>query len=107
MFYSDAILAKKGPLAKVWLAAHWEKRLSKTQFLQANIQSSVGAIIRDTIALRLSGQLLLGVCKIYSKKARYLLEDCNEALLKIKMVRIFIVIELFTPPSITLMNYEL
>ena len=38
------------------------------------------------MALRLSGQLLLGVVRIYSRKARYLLDDCNEALLKIKMV---------------------
>jgi len=39
------------------------------------------------MALRLSGQLLLGVVRIYSRKARYLYEDCNEALMKIKMVR--------------------
>ncbi|CAG8517497.1 16048_t:CDS:2, partial [Funneliformis caledonium] len=88
MFYSEAILSKKGPLAKVWLAAHWERKLSKTQFLQTNIQTSVGAILGDDqppMALRLSGQLLLGVARIYSRKAKYLLEDCNEALLKIKM----------------------
>lgn len=75
-------------MAKIWLAAHWEKKLSKTQFLQTNIQSSVGAIVGDgnePMALRLSGQLLLGVVRIYSRKARYLLEDCNEALVKIKM----------------------
>lgn len=41
------------------------------------------------MALRLSGQLLLGVVRIYSRKARYLYEDCNEALMKIKMVRNF------------------
>jgi len=40
------------------------------------------------MALRLSGQLLLGVVRIYSRKAKYLLDDCNEALLKIKMVRV-------------------
>ena len=40
----------------------------------------------EPMALRLSGQLLLGVVRIYSRKARYLLEDCNEALMKIKMV---------------------
>lgn len=40
----------------------------------------------EYMALRLSGQLLLGVVRIYSRKAKYLLEDCNEALLKIKMV---------------------
>jgi cohesin complex subunit SCC1 len=40
------------------------------------------------MALRLSGQLLLGVVRIYSRKARYLLDDCSEALTKIKHVRI-------------------
>ncbi|RUP46165.1 hypothetical protein BC936DRAFT_147275 [Jimgerdemannia flammicorona] len=47
-----------------------------------------GAIMggdQPPMALRLSGQLLLGVVRIYSRKARYLLEDCNEALVKIKM----------------------
>lgn len=53
----------------------------------------------DTMALRLSGQLLLGVVRIYSRKARYLLEDCNEAIIRIKMVhfialqRVFCVID--------------
>ncbi|KAF9141988.1 sister chromatid cohesion protein 1 [Linnemannia schmuckeri] len=37
------------------------------------------------MALRLSGQLLLGVARIYSRKTKYLLEDCNEALVKIKV----------------------
>lgn len=45
----------------------------------------------EVMALRLSGQLLLGVVRIYSRKAKYLLDDCNEALLKIKMVRSFVV----------------
>ncbi|KAJ1969819.1 sister chromatid cohesion protein 1 [Dispira parvispora] len=88
MFYAEAILSKKGPLAKVWLAAHWERKLSKNQFLQANIPSSVGVIMGDDhppLALRLSGQLLLGVVRIYSRKAKYLLDDCDEALIKIKM----------------------
>lgn len=42
----------------------------------------------EIMALRLSGQLLLGVVRIYSRKAKYLLDDCNEALLKIKMVSV-------------------
>lgn len=45
----------------------------------------------EIMALRLSGQLLLGVVRIYSRKAKYLLEDCNEALLKIKMVCLLLV----------------
>ncbi|OBZ70610.1 Cohesin subunit rad21 [Grifola frondosa] len=88
MFYSEAILSRRGPLAKVWLAAHMERKLSKTQTLQTDIEQSVDAIMGqevEVMALRLSGQLLLGVVRIYSRKAKYLLDDCNEALLKIKM----------------------
>ena len=40
------------------------------------------------MALRLSGQLLLGVVRIYKRQAGYLLDDCNDALVKIKMVQI-------------------
>lgn len=43
---SDSALAKKGPLARVWLAAHWEKKLSKTLCLQTNIENSVGKDIK-------------------------------------------------------------
>ncbi|KAF8894892.1 Rec8 like protein-domain-containing protein [Gymnopilus junonius] len=88
MFYSETILSRRGPLGRVWLAAHMERKLSKSQTLQTDIEQSVEAIMGQEIevmALRLSGQLLLGVVRIYSRKAKYLLDDCNEALLKIKM----------------------
>lgn len=91
MFYSEALLQKSGPLARVWLSANLEKRLSKTHILQSNLDDSVKAILMPSqapMALRLSGQLLLGVVRIYSRKARYLLDDCNEASMKIKMVRL-------------------
>jgi cohesin complex subunit SCC1 len=42
-FYSEAILSRRGPLAKVWLAAHMERKLSKAQTLQTDIEQSVGA----------------------------------------------------------------
>ncbi|KAL2011918.1 hypothetical protein VTN00DRAFT_4636 [Thermoascus crustaceus] len=88
MFYSETLLSKTGPLARVWLSANLERKLSKSHILQSNIESSVNAIVdqgQAPMALRLSGQLLLGVVRIYSRKARYLLDDCNEALMKIKM----------------------
>lgn len=91
MFYSETLLSKTGPLARVWLSANIERKLSKSHILQTNVPSSVDAITDTStapMALRLSGQLLLGVVRIYSRKARYLLDDCNEALLKIKMVSI-------------------
>jgi len=90
MFYSETLLQKTGPLARVWLSANLERRLNKSSILQTNLQKNVEDIIdpnQAPMALRLSGHLLLGVVRIYSRKARYLLDDCNEALLKIKMVR--------------------
>jgi len=89
MFYSETLLSKTGPLARVWLAANIERKLTKSNILQSNIESSVSAIVdqgQAPMALRLSGQLLLGVVRIYSRKARYLMDDCNEAIMKIKMV---------------------
>lgn len=38
-------------------------------------------------ALRLNSHLLLGIVRIFSKQVYYLYNDCNDALVKIKMVR--------------------
>jgi cohesin complex subunit SCC1 len=61
MFYSQIILAKKGPLGKVWLAAHWDKKLGKQQIFSTDIAVSVESIVNPTVplALRVSGHLLL------------------------------------------------
>jgi cohesin complex subunit SCC1 len=82
------VLTKKGPLAKIWLAAHWEKKLTKNQITETNISTSVKDIAEPVvpIALRTSGHLLLGVVKIYSRKVRYVLQECKEAETKIKLV---------------------
>lgn len=87
MFYSQLVLAKKGPLGKLWLAAHWDKKLSKQQIFSADISSSVDSIANPQVplALRVSGHLLLGVVRIYSRKVTYLFSDCSEALVKIKL----------------------
>lgn len=88
MFYSETLLAKNGPLARVWLASNMERQLSKQNIISEKLETKVKAIIgtnQAPMALRMSGQLLLGVVRIYSRKARYLLDDCSEALVKIKM----------------------
>uniref|UniRef100_A0A0N5AXI1 Double-strand-break repair protein rad21 homolog n=1 Tax=Syphacia muris TaxID=451379 RepID=A0A0N5AXI1_9BILA len=87
MFYAQFVLSKKGPLAKIWLAAHWEKKLSKAQIYETNVQDAVDEILKPKVkmALRTTGHLLLGIVRIYSRKAKYLLADCNEAFLKLKM----------------------
>jgi len=87
MFYEQFVLAKKGPLGRVWLAAHWEKKLTKPQVKNFDIVATIPKITNPTVplALRLSGHLLLGITRIYAKKVFYLYADCSEALVKIKM----------------------
>ncbi|CAD6189372.1 unnamed protein product [Caenorhabditis auriculariae] len=87
MFYAQFVLSKKGPLAKIWLAAHWEKKLSKAQIYETDVDEAVDEIMKpkSKMALRTTGHLLLGIVRIYSRKTKYLLADCNEAFLKIKM----------------------
>uniref|UniRef100_A0A7S3RZI2 Rad21/Rec8-like protein N-terminal domain-containing protein n=1 Tax=Emiliania huxleyi TaxID=2903 RepID=A0A7S3RZI2_EMIHU len=86
MFYSQLVLAKKGPLGKIWLAAHMEKKVPKLQIMATNIPESVDNIENPDcpMALRVSGHLLLGVVRIFSRKVTYLMSDCSEAIVKIK-----------------------
>ncbi|CDK26042.1 unnamed protein product [Kuraishia capsulata CBS 1993] len=93
MFFSEQLLIRDGPLAHVWLAANLEKKLTKHQLLQTSIEDSTKAIAQSSthnshqaepIALRLTGQLLFGIVRIYSRKAKYLLDDVSDALLRIK-----------------------
>ncbi|XP_067856854.1 double-strand-break repair protein rad21 homolog [Heptranchias perlo] len=87
MFYATLFLSKRGPLAKIWLAAHWDKKITKAHVFECNLETTVENIIspKVKIALRTSGHLLLGVVRIYHRKAKYLLADCNEAFTKIKI----------------------
>lgn len=86
MFYSIFVLGKKGPLARVWLAAHWDKKITKSQILETNIVESVDSILQPRIklSLRTSSHLLLGIVRIYARKTIYLLQDCQDAAFKIK-----------------------
>lgn len=92
----SSLLSSQGPLANVWLASNYDKKLSKLQFLNTDIISSShivsGSHITastagssgNTITLRLSGQLLLGIVRIYLRKTKYLLDDVHETLYKLK-----------------------
>ena len=42
MLLTELILSKRGPLAKVWLSAHQERKLSKQQTLGVDVGESVG-----------------------------------------------------------------
>eukprot|EP00729_Bicosta_minor_P027811 gene27810-6491_t len=82
MFYSEFVLAKKGALGKVWLAAHWEKKLTRTQMSRSNIVEACASIIKPAapLSLRTSGHLLIGVVRIHDGKQKALMHDCSDAL---------------------------
>jgi hypothetical protein len=48
MLLTELILSKRGPLAKVWLSAHQERKLSKQQTLGVDVEESVGMFIRPS-----------------------------------------------------------
>eukprot|EP00892_Ulva_mutabilis_P010979 jgi/Ulvmu1/8253/UM041_0064.1 len=86
MFYSVQLLGKTSPLGKLWLAAHADKRLKRQDINSTDVPQSVEQIIQSEdndnqlpLALRLSGLLLLGLVKIYSRQLQYLQEDCLNA----------------------------
>ena len=50
MFYAHFVLAKKGPLSRIWLAAHWDKKLTKAHVFETNIEQSVEGIIQPNVS---------------------------------------------------------
>lgn len=88
MFYSQIILAKKGPLGQVWQAAHWgERKLGRPAVFSTDIAAITTSIANPVVpmALRVSGHLLLGIVRIYSRQVQFLLDDCHQAMIKVKM----------------------
>ena len=49
MFYAQFVLSKKGPLAKIWLATHWEKKLTKAQVYETNVGEAVEEILKPQV----------------------------------------------------------
>ncbi|XP_070600509.1 double-strand-break repair protein rad21-like protein 1 isoform X2 [Erythrolamprus reginae] len=86
MFYMQLLMNKRGPLSKIWLAAHWDKKVTKAHIFECNLEATIEKILspKFKIALRTSGHLLLGVVRIYHRKTKYLLTDCSDALVKMQ-----------------------
>lgn len=65
MFYAHFVLSKRGPLAKIWLAAHWEKKLTKAQVYETNIDSTVDAILEPKVSALVLVLLLYTYSRLY------------------------------------------
>jgi cohesin complex subunit SCC1 len=81
MFFSTYVLTKKGPLAKIWLAAHWDKKLTSKDIKVVDLNDTIVQIVQPAvpIALRTSGELMLGVVRIYALKVQHLLKEATDA----------------------------
>ena len=51
MFYSHSILAKSGPFAHVWLAATWEKKVTRSMIFGTDIATFVESIANPAAPL--------------------------------------------------------
>ncbi|KAI5172746.1 hypothetical protein NEFER03_1778 [Nematocida sp. LUAm3] len=80
MFYRVEVLSRKGKLASAWVAAHFEKRLSKNDIKHTSIEKIIKEIEEGkvpTLALRTSSHILLGLSRILFRKTKILYEECS------------------------------
>eukprot|EP00933_Yihiella_yeosuensis_P062819 TRINITY_DN65818_c0_g1_i1.p1 TRINITY_DN65818_c0_g1~~TRINITY_DN65818_c0_g1_i1.p1 ORF type:complete len:570 (-),score=134.96 TRINITY_DN65818_c0_g1_i1:108-1817(-) len=81
------LLSPTGELGKVWLAAHWDKRLKKQDYLDVDLKDVVLSLNakRLLISLRTTGHLLVGACKIYAQKCMLFEEEAEEVRTRLMM----------------------
>mgnify|MGYP002649397939 CR=1 FL=1 len=82
MFYIPTILGKRGPLAKLWLAAHDGRRLTRAQIMEVDVPGAVELFHQhDSLtSLRVQGDLLVGISYITKRQTEYLMEMANRAI---------------------------
>lgn len=83
MFYVPQVLGRKGPLAIVWLAAHLEKNLKKSDILNTDIEAIIEMISNNDckLSLRIVSDLSLGLLRIQARKIEYLSKDVDKIIL--------------------------
>lgn len=78
----ERAIDNRSSLERVWRAAHFEKKLSKSQIYSHDIKDSVCAIKSSgtQYSLRVHAFLLLGLAKILGKKCYLAAEDIEDIL---------------------------
>uniref|UniRef100_A0A8C4I4X2 Double-strand-break repair protein rad21 homolog n=1 Tax=Dicentrarchus labrax TaxID=13489 RepID=A0A8C4I4X2_DICLA len=66
MFYAHFVLSKRGPLAKIWLAAHWDKKLTKAHVFECNLESSVEIFPNKTLWIFIVRHRAIGLKLCYN-----------------------------------------
>lgn len=65
VFFTQLFTSKRGPLARIWLAAHWEKKITKAHVFECNLEATVEDIISPQV--------------LYMFLVCILSQDCNVA----------------------------
>lgn len=70
VLYSSQLISRQGPLRVIWVAAHLERQLKRQQVSDTSVAATVELLLHSEVplALRLSGQLLLGVTRIHKRQ---------------------------------------
>lgn len=50
MFYTHLFTSKRAPLSKIWLAAHWERKLTKAHVFECNLETTIEDIISPKVS---------------------------------------------------------
>ncbi|KAA6383768.1 MAG: hypothetical protein EZS28_020706 [Streblomastix strix] len=89
VFWSN-ILSKNGKLGKVWLAANYEKGLSKNVIARVNVFEDANYLMQGVIvdeedgtlrlhlSVRISANLMLGLARILTRQIKYLSDEVEE-----------------------------
>ncbi|KAL9005875.1 MAG: hypothetical protein Q9188_001383 [Gyalolechia gomerana] len=80
----------RAALAQIWRFICVERQLTKTDVLDTDIRIEITRMIQSAAApmgLRVNSQLLLGLVRVYKQKVRFLLEDCDQTLTQIRLMR--------------------
>ncbi|CAK0903036.1 unnamed protein product, partial [Prorocentrum cordatum] len=64
----------------VWLAAHWDRRLKRQDYSEADLRELARSFTerQSLLSLRNTGHLLLGLCKIFARKCQLFEDDASE-----------------------------
>lgn len=87
MITTRDVLRTHDEIHTVWELGMHENAMTKNEIIKANIQEIANNIMskKEGFVFRLSGVLLCGIARLYSKKTYFFLIDCEEALARISL----------------------
>lgn len=87
MITTRDVLRQNDEIHTIWELGMRENAMSRDQIIKANIQEIAKRIIsrNEGFVFRLSGVLLFGIARLYSKKSMFFLIDCESALSRISL----------------------